>query len=89
MDEFRKPDMPPHVIAVADQELAAINDLIDWLVEWDERQEFFDTLQYDELARVCSFMMSHVLHAAKTGGMLSALTVAVIRLARLTRKDAA
>ena len=83
MGDFRRGDVPPHVIAMADQELAGVNALLDELItKWDERQPEFDTLAFDELARTCSFMLADVLGKARATGILAALTVAIIRLAR-------
>lgn len=83
MGDFQKGDVPPHILAMADQELAGVNTLLDDLItKWDDRQPEFDTLQFDELARTCSFMLADVLGRARATGILAALTVAIIRLAR-------
>jgi len=86
MSDFRRGDVPPHILAKADQELASVNALLDDLINtWDERQPEFDTLQFDELARTCSFMIADVLDRARATGILAALTVAIIRLSRHRR----
>ena len=83
MGEFQRGDVPPHVIAMADQELASVNHLVDQLIaQWDRRQPEFDTLGFDELAKTCSFMLADVLGSAVPKGLLAALTVCIIRLAR-------
>lgn len=83
MADFQRGDVPPHVIAMADQELASVNHLVDELIaQWHRRQPEFDQLRFDELAKTCSFMLADVLGATVPKGILAALTVCIIRLAR-------
>ena len=88
MADFQRGDVPPHVLAMADQELASVNALLNELIaQWHRRQPEFDTLGFDDLARICSFMLADVLGAAVPKGILAALTVAITRLARLDTRE--
>jgi len=81
-------DVPPHVVARADQELAAVEHLLDWLiVRWRDRQPEFDADGLDYVGRVGAFM--HDIYAATMPysphapyATLAVLSTAVTRLAR-------
>ena len=74
-EEFHKPELPPFVLAAADQELAAVDDLLDTLIDqWRNRQRQFDRND---------FMVADVLPSAAARGILAALSVAIVRLSEL------
>lgn len=78
-----EPDVPAYVLAIADQELAEINHLVDRLIEaWHYRQPAFDEQGFDELRRICIFMVADVYRCAAASTLLGALSVAIARLAR-------
>ena len=75
-------DVPPHVIAGADQELAAVEQLLDLLIRrWNFRQKYYDAAELDHVARISAFLVADVRTAAVPFGLLAALTVAISRLA--------
>lgn len=83
-EEFHKPELPPFVLAAADQELAAVGDLLDTLIDqWRHRQRQFDRNDFDRLGRISCFMMADVLPLAAPRGILAALAVAIVRLSEL------
>ena len=83
-EEFHKPELPPFVLAAADQELAAVDDLLDTLIDqWRNRQRQFDRNDIDRLGRISCFMVADVLPSAAARGILAALSVAIVRLSEL------
>lgn len=75
-------DLPPHRLAAADQELAAITAVVDELVEqWRVSQAHYDGLNLDRLARLMRFMQSDVGPALGWMALLPAVAVAVEKLA--------
>lgn len=84
MTEFHRRPLPPFVIATADQELAAVNELLSALIDtWRARQPAYDAENFDHMERVCCFMVGDVLPAAAPKGILAALAAAVVRLSYL------
>ena len=83
MSIFRKGEVPPHIIAMADQEMAAVEQLLDQLIaQWHKRQPEFDQHGFDPVQRVACFMVGDVQPCAVPRGIYAALTAAVVRLAR-------
>lgn len=73
--------LPPHIIALADQELAATDTVLDYLiVHWQSLQPYFDREGFDRLKRITTFMGSELIPLHLLGWAL--LAVAIERLGK-------
>jgi hypothetical protein len=56
------PNVPPHIIAIADQELAATDTALAALIErWNSLTPLHDELGSDRLRRITSFLASELI----------------------------
>lgn len=75
-------ELPPAVIAAADQDLAAVNAGIDQLVtNWRNLQSRFDEHEVDYLRRISWFIHHDVVSVFGVRGIFAALAVCASRLA--------
>jgi hypothetical protein len=75
-----RPQLPPHMIAGADQELAACSHSLDELLaDWRNAQSDYDRAGLDHLERVAVFVVHHTRFTPYPAVVLA---VAVERLAR-------
>ena len=73
-------DLPPHIIAQADQELATAEALVDKLAErWQFMQPFYEAWELDRIRKVSLLMSSELFPLKKLAWAI--LAVAVERIA--------
>lgn len=76
------PDVPPHILAIADQELAGTDATLTALIQrWNDLRLLHDQLGSDRVRRVHSFIASEIFPQRMLVWAL--LTVAIERLAHV------
>jgi len=73
----------PRMLAGADQELAQLTDVLNQLITtWHHEQPRYDACNFDHLARIAVFMITHIRPQLNYSGAVATLALATHRLAK-------